>query len=144
MYTPIKIYFFHYLSKVNAIQEAPIYCRVIQSNKRKQFSTGIFCMKGQFIKAKGIIKENHLGAELSNRKLAELKSNLNALILEYRIKGFLMIIGGIEEQGTRMFVASLLIAFICYSNRKGLLIKAELIKHDANKDCSENEEGWEQ
>ena len=76
MIQQLKITFYLYTYKTNSKEEAPIYCKIVLKEKKQQFSTGIYLPTNQWDKdsqrAKGIDDE----AQLINRKLQEIYSQL--------------------------------------------------------------------
>jgi hypothetical protein len=86
MYRPINYYFIHYPSKQNLNGESPIFCRIVDGKKRKQVSSEIFFKAWDFIKSKGIIKDNGSKTDIRNSKLMEIKNDLENIILQYKIK----------------------------------------------------------
>ncbi|MDL2314694.1 hypothetical protein LJC16_00360 [Bacteroidales bacterium OttesenSCG-928-C19] len=76
MIQTLKIAFHHHYRKVNSKGEAPIYCKITLGEERQQFSTSIYLKEDIWDKASqrafGVTDE----AQLINRKLQEIYSQL--------------------------------------------------------------------
>lgn len=90
----MKILFWHRKQKENSRGEAPIYCRItINGDRGTDFSTDVFCKLDSFNAG----RQEVIGDDIANLKLASIKHKINTIYLELDNKGETITPNGLRD-----------------------------------------------
>ena len=81
----IHILFFLYRAKLNKKGKAPIYCRLTQNKKRRQFSTGFFIPPSDWEMRTNSVKSSNPLASVVNQKLAIIERKVLTVTLKHEV-----------------------------------------------------------